>query len=479
MAEDISALRKIITKMELLPLRGWLLFLFQLATIASAFFAFEFIIDYLDRSTREAVRSFEQAHAIEKMSHNLLRAESAQRGYLLTGNEAFLESFRSSMKEWPRINNELHEAVSKDPDLKSLTNELDIIAAKKQQIMVYIMNLVEAADKDNALKVVQSGEGKVLMDVLLEKMQVFQEKAIAGIDSALEQRKATLNRTRIFVVSTIVISLFLLVMLLNWFLAFLEQKKAFQKNLEAQKTFLLREIGATTKELLWTYKAQQERVEEERSQFARELHDELGSILIAAKIDAAWLGGHFETDDAHPELKNRMRRLLKTLDEAVGEKRRVIENLHPSLLDNLGLLPALEWHVEETCKRAGIAYELKFDDTEEKIPKNVALALYRIVQEGLNNAVKHAHCSRVEVKFTSTDGAFRLCFKDDGRGIQNYKKNKLSHGLAGMRARIRTLDGEFDLITAPGKGTTIEVVVPKPKEVTTENINESISLLAT
>ena len=199
--------------------------------------------------------------------------------------------------------------------------------------------------------------------------------------------------------------------------------------------------------------------EEERAKLARDIHDELGGILVSAKMDVNWAEERVRRADATAAAK--LERALKTLDEGVQIKRRIIEELRPTLLDNLGLSAALEWQLHEICDRAGLACEIATPEDDSAIPPNVAIALFRILQEALTNVIKYAQAHRVAVDLAVADGSVMLVIEDDGVGIpDNAQGNRLSHGISGMRQRVRALQGEFSIRRRREGGTLIEVHVP-------------------
>ncbi|HLW12538.1 MAG TPA: sensor histidine kinase, partial [Casimicrobiaceae bacterium] len=155
-------------------------------------------------------------------------------------------------------------------------------------------------------------------------------------------------------------------------------------------------------------------------------------------------------------------RALTVLDEGVEMKRRIIEELRPTLLDNLGISSALDWQVRQTCERAGLQCELNLADIE--MPPEVSIAIYRIVQEALTNIVKYASARNIDVELLGDDDGVSLIVHDDGAGLPaGVESSRLSHGIVGMRQRIRALNGTFRISSRPGSGTTIEVFVPLPK----------------
>jgi signal transduction histidine kinase len=144
-------------------------------------------------------------------------------------------------------------------------------------------------------------------------------------------------------------------------------------------------------------------------------------------------------------------------------KRRIIEELRPTLLDNLGIASALDWQVRQACERADLACELNLADLE--LPPAVSIALYRIVQEALTNVVKYASARNVDVELLGDAQGVSLIVHDDGAGLPaGVESSRLSHGIAGMRQRVRALNGTFKISSRTGSGTTIEVYIPLPQQ---------------
>jgi signal transduction histidine kinase len=153
--------------------------------------------------------------------------------------------------------------------------------------------------------------------------------------------------------------------------------------------------------------------------------------------------------------------LLGVLDQAIEIKRRVTEELHPTLLDNLGLGAALQWHVKDACGRAGLVPDVKVPTEGIELPDQVAVALFRIVQEALTNTVKYAQARKVTVALSRSPAGIALVVADDGVGLPPpAERREAAHGLLGMRERVRALRGELVIRSKPNAGTSIEVFVP-------------------
>jgi signal transduction histidine kinase len=201
----------------------------------------------------------------------------------------------------------------------------------------------------------------------------------------------------------------------------------------------------------------QELSEKEKSELARNLHDELGGLLTAAKMDLSWLQSRM-TD---PVLQERLAQLGSVLDEAMDLKRRVVEDLRPSLLDHFGLPTALRVYVESACAKAGLRAELALPEDAAPMTRDTAIALFRIVQEGVTNIIRHASARLVTLQLALERDAWRITLSDDGSGFDAADpKFRWSHGIAGMRQRVRALGGELEIQSTPGAGTALRVSVP-------------------
>jgi signal transduction histidine kinase len=221
---------------------------------------------------------------------------------------------------------------------------------------------------------------------------------------------------------------------------------------------MLEELGRRTVELSSLSSFLQTHYEREKARLARELHDELGGILTPAKMDLSWLQAHVGQDAQSAE---RMTRLSALIDQGIDLKRRVIEDLHPSLLDHLGLASAVQWYMEEACGAAKIECSLVVSPKLERLDPDLEIAIYRIIQESLTNVVRHSKAKKVEVRLERTDTGLRVAVRDDGIGIADLDRaRKLSHGVAGMTQRTRALDGTIKVESGPGEGTRVEVFVP-------------------
>ena len=217
-------------------------------------------------------------------------------------------------------------------------------------------------------------------------------------------------------------------------------------------------VQGRTRELSALSSHLQNLAEKEKSELARTLHDELGGLLTAAKMDLSWLQSRIDS----PTYQERLAQLGSVLDEAMSLKRRVVEELRPSLLDHFGLATALRAYVEATCNKAGIQTILRLPDESATIAKDMAIALFRIVQEGLTNIIRHANAKQVTLELDAGEGGYVLALSDDGQGFDpDATHGPWRHGIMGMQHRVRALSGHFSLQSTPGQGTTLKVTLPR------------------
>lgn len=199
--------------------------------------------------------------------------------------------------------------------------------------------------------------------------------------------------------------------------------------------------------------------EEERSHIAREIHDELGQQLTVLKMDVSWLNkkvGH--SDEV---VMNKLKSLAEMLDGTVKTVRRISSELRPSLLDDLGLVAAIDWHLKEFGQRSGI--ETVFNEPEHDlyIPEKFKTGLYRIFQESLTNVARHSVASAVKVVLQEKDSYLILSIEDNGKGFDMEKaKDRRTLGILGMKERSMMMGGVYEISSQPGKGTIITVSVP-------------------
>ena len=208
--------------------------------------------------------------------------------------------------------------------------------------------------------------------------------------------------------------------------------------------------------------------EAERTRIARELHDELGQVLTALKMDVELLGAKIPQDRA--DLAEHTASMNKLLDSTVATTRRISSDLRPLVLDDLGLGAAAEWLLEGLAQRSGIAFELKIDPACAELGEPHASTLFRVMQESLTNVARHARATRVAVRLWREGREAVLAIADNGIGMNADARAKPgSFGLRGIRERVLLLGGVLNIVAEPAGGTTVSARLPMPIAASREN----------
>lgn len=199
--------------------------------------------------------------------------------------------------------------------------------------------------------------------------------------------------------------------------------------------------------------------EEERTRIAREIHDELGQQLTALKMDTAWISK--KITNGNEPITEKLSNMLSLIDETVKTIRRISSDLRPGILDDLGLIPALEWQGDEYEKRTGIKLKFCTNISDITLEPKISTNIFRIFQEALTNIIRHASATEIEVSVEKKDNDLKLVIKDNGHGFElNKLKSRHSWGIVGMKERAILLNGELIIESEQLKGTSITLKIP-------------------
>ncbi len=202
--------------------------------------------------------------------------------------------------------------------------------------------------------------------------------------------------------------------------------------------------------------------EEERSRIARELHDEIGQALTALRLGLNSIARYVPADTPAAE---RLRRLDELVERSIADLRRLVTALRPGTLDQLGLVPAVRWMADQTLAPLGIRTTVAVEGTEERLPPEIEIVLFRIAQEGITNIARHSQAHHARIHFRWDANRVMMTIEDDGQGfspeaLEEAVVDRGGLGLAGMRERAALLGGTLTVHSAPGQGTRITVVIP-------------------
>lgn len=396
---------------------------------------------------------------VNKLLQSMLDAETGQRGYLLTGNETYLEPYDKAVATVQTNLDSLRMQFMASPEDMQEFALLSRQISRKLAEMELSLRLRRQGNEDAWKFILNTDVGKEHMEAIRQHAQELIARSDKRLQQGREQIEQSLMLSRIGIATVTAIGLLA-------FYMYLRQTQAVQTvNLREQELLererdrlegLVRDRTATLSEL--ANHLQQVR-EEERGHLARELHDELGALLTAAKLDVARLKS--KIDATAPDVSERLKHLTETLNSGIALKRRIIEDLRPSSLSNLGLTAALEILTREYAERAGIDVETSLEPVQ--LPDAAQLTVYRMVQEALTNIGKYAKASKVLVSVHGYPTHVAVQVRDDGVGFDPGTVRPTSHGLAGMRHRVEAAGGRLTLTSRPGNGTLLSAVLPLPR----------------
>jgi signal transduction histidine kinase len=199
--------------------------------------------------------------------------------------------------------------------------------------------------------------------------------------------------------------------------------------------------------------------EEERKSVARQVHDELGQLLTVLKMDLSWLGKRLPEERIL--LLEKTKTMSKLVDKTIQTVRRISTELRPGLLDDLGLIAAIEWHAEEFQNWTGIKCKVTSDCANAILGQDLSTTIFRVFQETLLNVARHANATEVKVSLRKEDGRLALEISDNGIGITKEEiADPKSFGLIGIRERILSWEGKVDIRGTPNNGTTVTASIP-------------------
>lgn len=379
----------------------------------------------------------------------LTDAETGQRGYLLTNRPEYLSPLDAAKIGVPPMRATVSSFLeASGPDgleaQRRMARDIDETLAEIDKTV----DLMRAGDRKAALQIIEAGAGQRRMN---DMRAIFNTSLLQAAD---RQRVSGASIDRSLWISRIAVMLLTLLgatalcLYVRHLRLYDAERAQRQRELESQVRQRTAELQQLAGYLLTAR-------EDEKAHLARELHDELGGLLAAAKLNMARVRRAVAAD---PVLLERIGQVSACLDEGIALKRRIVEELRPSSLDLLGLTVALTNLCVQTAAHLGIPIRTEFDQVS--VSSDAQLALYRLVQEALTNIGKYARASWVRVHIKLEPGCVRVGIEDDGIGFDVTQLKSATHGIAGMRFRIERLDGTLIVESTPGVGTRLAAMLP-------------------
>lgn len=389
---------------------------------------------------------------------NMLDAETGQRGYLLTGEASYRQPYDTAVRQIDGHLAALRQLYAERPVERTRLAELSKHVLRKIAEMDMSVRLRQDG-KDEAWKFV------ITTDVGREEMDSIRKTA----GELAEISNQTLHQSQIQVMKSLRLArIGTAIVALAAFLAFflyLRQAHALrtigerqQETLQRERNALEDEVRERTASLAELATHLQDVRETERGYLARELHDELGSLLTAAKLDVARLKSRLLEA---PDATQRLQHLTELLNSGIALKRRIIEDLRPSSLSNLGLVASLEILGREFAERSGIQVQMALEPVV--MDESRQLTIYRMVQESLTNIGKYAEASEATIVLKNYESHAVVEVADNGKGFDPQRIRPSTHGLAGMRHRVEAARGKLTISSTPGRGTRVSAMLPIAK----------------
>lgn len=429
-----------------------------------AFFAAAVLFSINEASYQESSRAAAKVKQAEKTRHSVnhlmqvvLDLETGQRGYLLTGNPRYLEPYESATVHLGKALQDLRALLVNSPDELA---EFELMARqvdRKQAEVALSVEMRKRGVNDAWMFMDTTDVSKDPMEAIRQAADRLAASSWAKMQAAHDKVEHSLLLSRIGIAAMGLGALLAFYMYLLQTQALLSAGQREQLTLARERDRLETQVRQRTATLAELATHLQEVREDERGHLARELHDELGALLTAAKLDVARIRSRL--GNQLPEASERLEHLTTTLNSGIALKRRIVEDLRPSSLSHLGLVASLDILAREFADRSGIKITTHLDSVD--LPGSVQLTVYRLVQESLTNMGKYAQASSADIRVIDEPGQVVIEVEDNGAGFDTAKIGAGSHGLAGMRHRVEAAGGNLTIHSAVQHGTRIRATLAK------------------
>ena len=454
-----------------------MLFAALVIAFASVIFSDNWIVS-VSRQAEVIKHVRENIAVLQHLKANLFEAESSQRGYMITRRHEYVMPFNDAVKKARasiKLSAVLINKASTNQKVTQLAMLADIAATleAKSAEMLLAIKLIEQQKIEEANQLINLDMGKQQMQKFISGTDKLIKLQTADVNNMSKKRQNTVNLARISAVGGTLILILLVVMVIKRLLNELLAKGRLQQQVTnenadyklklSQQTLLLRSMALDY----------QTDVERERQKLSRELHDELGSIFTATKMDLAWCMKKLA--DSTPEIAEKLNKTIGYVDQGIAYQRRIVQELHPSMISTFGFWPALNALIKDAAERNKWQLTLNLPDVVTPLNETISLVTYRIVQESLNNASKYAKAKAVSVDIMLDDQHIKLEISDNGIGVEMTTVNELTHGLSGMRHRVLAIGGHFEMVSNLNQGVLIRALIPLDIAIKTSNETEIFS----
>jgi signal transduction histidine kinase len=393
---------------------------------------------------------FQRSRALDEVRGGIYQSAIVMRDYLLASDRQIAQA---QVERWTAIRHSTDRAMeqmakSLDPAESATFRSLQTEVQVYWRLLDFMVEM-QGKDKRNRGATYFSNElvrRRTAMLDLVDRIDQISTRELTSGDAKLD---ATFNGLQLRLMLMLGATVGVGIVLAAWTIGRTlrlenELQKRYEEGVRAQQE--LKELSARL------VSAQ----EEERRTISRELHDEVGQSLSALLMEAGNAAARVPVDSA--EVRRHVESIKKLAEASVNVIRNMTLLLRPSMLDDFGLVPALEWQAREVSKRTGLRVQVAAEETATELPDDLRTCIYRVVQEALHNCARHAHARSVRVVVKQEARKIVLTVEDDGAGFDARRVRGL--GLVGMEERVHHLGGAFEIVSHPGTGTKVEVELP-------------------
>ncbi len=399
-----------------------------------------------------------------KTRTQLALAETSQQGYLLLHAEDYVQPYEEATQA---LNQHLQEIdhlliranLGENQDLQAQLNEVISAVSRKSAEMNVAMGFAKKRQFERAMAVVKLNDDLQERHRIESMVQRFEQQVQAYRSDLADSRNVSRSLTRIVVMLCPLLFISLVIVIVRRLLLELAEKAVLHRRLSDENQAYQTNIHALTQKLQGMALQAQTDIERERYQLSRELHDELGALLTAIKMDLSWAIKSLKDDV--PQVTAKLAKTNQYVDRSINFKREIVQNLHPTMLKSFGLVASLQNLLAEAKARNGWVVDAILPEQALPINETIALIVYRITQESLNNCSKYAQASQISVHVLFDEQHLKLDISDNGVGFDPASLNSHTHGISGMRNRVESIGGHYAIHSQPGQGVHTSVLLPR------------------
>lgn len=410
----------------------------------------------------QIAESREVISSLNQFKTNLYQAESDQRGYIMTQKSYYLASYGNAVNGAKSNLADLSKWVPKGQE--DSLDKLKVTLEAKLTEMKITIDLIESGKLKNAINVLNLDHGleqTIKLDLIANDLLKRNQTLLSKYNKDRIKSNESARSAVIFGPLLLILLVVLVIRQLFIELADKNKTQLLLAEINIANQLKMDDQANMLSELALSNLAD---IERERHHLARELHDELGSILTATKMDISWVLKTLK--DSHPVIVEKLRKTSGYIDKGIHFKREIVQNLHPPMISSFGFWPALRNMIEDNVERNQWQLDLILPDEEIKMNETIGLVAYRVIQETLNNCSKYANAKKVSLHLISDATNLKIEIQDDGVGLDlSTLQNASTHGIKGMRHRVQSIGGSYSLSSQKDAGLNIVVILPLNKNL--------------